>query len=116
MTATELPPAPPPLEEARWVRPFVVAALDHAHLRCGALAWEFTEAGSVLWPVAEAAHRLLTGPDQARLKRCAGCPWLFLDRSRNGSRRWCAMDDCGRHEKIRRYVDRRRQARASYRS
>jgi predicted RNA-binding Zn ribbon-like protein len=61
--------------------------------------------------VAEAAYRLLAAPEPARLKRCAGCPWLFIDQSRNGSRRWCAMDDCGRHEKIRRYVTKRAAAR-----
>lgn len=61
----------------------------------------------VLWPVADAAVRLLRSPDLTRLKRCAGCPWFFLDRSKNGSRRWCAMNDCGTHEKIQRYVARR---------
>jgi predicted RNA-binding Zn ribbon-like protein len=62
---------------------------------------------SMLWPVADAAVRLLRSTDLARLKRCAGCPWLFLDRSKNSSRRWCAMNDCGTHEKIQRYVSRR---------
>jgi predicted RNA-binding Zn ribbon-like protein len=32
---------------------------------------------------------------------------LFLDHSKNGRRRWCSMEDCGTHEKIRRYVTRR---------
>lgn len=36
MTATELPPAPPPVEEARWVRPFVIAAAVLALLFVGA--------------------------------------------------------------------------------
>jgi CGNR zinc finger len=34
------------------------------------------------------------------VKRCAGYPWLFLDRSKNASRRWCAMNGCGTQEKI----------------
>jgi predicted RNA-binding Zn ribbon-like protein len=67
----------------------------------------------MLWPVAHAAAALLTGPDVYRVKQCAGCPWLFLDRSRNGSRRWCAMTDCGTNEKIRRYVARRAARRAN---
>ena len=37
-----------------------------------------------------------------------GCGWLFLDRSRNGSRRWCAMEDCGTRAKIRKLGARRR--------
>ena len=91
------------------LRPFVAEALERAALAGPApvLSWESTALEAPLWPVAEAAYRLLTGGETARLKQCAGCPWLFVDRSKNGSRRWCAMDDCGRHEKIRRYVTRR---------
>src|SRR5215213_8984851 len=36
-----------------------------------------------------AAGELLTSPQLSRLKKCAGCPWLFLDQSKNLSRRWC---------------------------
>jgi predicted RNA-binding Zn ribbon-like protein len=39
------------------------------------------------------------------------CPWLFLDGSKNGSRRWCTMNICGTDEKIRRYVSRRAERR-----
>ncbi len=91
------------------LRPFVAEALAQATLTGPppVLRWEFTEPEAPLWPVAEAAYRLLTGGETARLKQCSGCPWLFVDRSKNGSRRWCAMDDCGRHQKIRRYVTKR---------
>jgi predicted RNA-binding Zn ribbon-like protein len=61
----------------------------------------------LLWPIALSALELLTSPQLIRVKKCAGCPWVFLDQSKNLSRRWCAMDDCGTHEKIRRYVSRR---------
>ena len=56
--------------------------------------------------VADAAYRLLTGPALARLKRCVACPWLFLDRSRNGSRRWCSMEHCGNRAKVRAHRER----------
>jgi predicted RNA-binding Zn ribbon-like protein len=58
-----------------------------------------------------AAAALLVSPEQARLRRCGGdgCGWLFLDRSRNRSRHWCTMDDCGNLSKVRRF--RRRHAR-----
>ncbi|MGH3400264.1 MAG: CGNR zinc finger domain-containing protein [Streptosporangiaceae bacterium] len=42
-----------------------------------------------------------------------GCGWLFLDRSRNGSRRWCTMEFCGAQAKARRLTERRRADRAS---
>ena len=50
--------------------------------------------------------------DLAVLHRCAGCCWLFLDRSRGAGRRWCSMADCGTEAKKRRYVQRRRERRA----
>jgi predicted RNA-binding Zn ribbon-like protein len=56
----------------------------------------------LLWPVAFSAARLLEGPGLARLKSCSGCGQLFLDASRNRSRRWCDMDGCGNREKQRR--------------
>ncbi len=104
-----------PVDEA-WarLRPFSVDALARMHLAADlSPEWDGTALDAPLWPVADAAQRLLrSAEDLARLKRCAGCPWLFLDRSRNDSRRWCAMGDCGTHEKIRRYVTKRAQRRS----
>jgi predicted RNA-binding Zn ribbon-like protein len=61
---------------------------------------------------ADVAMDVLRGADLARLRRCppeaGGCGWLFLDQSRNGSRRWCRMADCGSMVKARRLTERRR--------
>jgi predicted RNA-binding Zn ribbon-like protein len=40
-----------------------------------------------------------------RLKACRSetCGWAFYDRSRNHSRTWCDMSDCGNRAKARRY-------------
>lgn len=67
----------------------------------------------VLWPVARAAFDLLTGSEAGRLRECAGrdCSWLFLDRSKNGSRRWCAMANCGNAAKARRFRARSQRGR-----
>jgi len=48
-----------------------------------------------------------------RLRCCADCCWLFLDRSRGRTRRWCSMADCGTEAKKRRYVEKRRERRAT---
>jgi len=65
--------------------------------------------------LAHAAVELLRTVDARQLKVCplaeGGCGWIFLDRSRNGSRRWCSMQDCGAHAKARRLTLRRRAAR-----
>ena len=41
----------------------------------------------------------------SRLKACPRdvCGWVFYDRSRNSSSRWCAMSVCGNRTKVRRY-------------
>jgi predicted RNA-binding Zn ribbon-like protein len=65
---------------------------------------------SPLWPVAQSAAELLTSPKLGRVKLCAGegCGWVFLDESRNGSRRWCDSRDCGNRERVRRHLARKR--------
>jgi predicted RNA-binding Zn ribbon-like protein len=65
---------------------------------------------SPLWPVAQSAAELLTSPKLSRVKVCAGegCGWMFLDESRNGSRRWCDSRDCGNRERVRRHLARKR--------
>jgi predicted RNA-binding Zn ribbon-like protein len=109
---------PPPT--ARWgeLRAFVTDAMAHAELARKGSTYQLTWADNarldaMLWPVGSAAGDLITSPQLSRLKKCAGCPWLFLDQSKNLSRRWCAMNDCGTHEKIRRYVTRRAARRQS---
>jgi predicted RNA-binding Zn ribbon-like protein len=74
--------------------------------------WEDQALDRVLWPVAKSAVDLLTSRDLARVRLCSGdeCGWMFLDTSRNRSRRWCDMRDCGNLAKVRRF--RERQARA----
>jgi predicted RNA-binding Zn ribbon-like protein len=59
------------------------------------------------------AASLLTSDDRPRLRRCGGrdCGWFFVDRSRNGLRRWCSMDACGTLEKSRQRATRRRATR-----
>lgn len=66
----------------------------------------------VLWPVARSAAELLTSNKLEKIRVCAGrgCGWLFLDLSRNHSRRWCDMRECGNREKARRHYQRQRQA------
>lgn len=58
-----------------------------------------------LWAVAHSAAELLTSDWLERVGVCAAdtCRWLFIDESRNRSRRWCDMSDCGTREKVRRF-------------
>ncbi|WP_165367381.1 CGNR zinc finger domain-containing protein [Phytoactinopolyspora endophytica] len=89
-------------------------ALSHARLeRDGTFAWTWRGDHTLerpLRPVVHAAIQLLTTGTLNRIKGCPGCGFLFLDESKNRSRRWCSMDDCGTAEKIRRYVAARRSS------
>ena len=62
----------------------------------------------MLWPVVHDAADLLTSRELDRVGQCADdrCGWLFLDTSRNRSRRWCSMEDCGNRAKARRHYQR----------
>jgi len=49
-------------------------------------------------PIALSAAELLISEERQRIGQCAddrGCGWLFLDTSKNHSRRWCDINDCG---------------------
>jgi predicted RNA-binding Zn ribbon-like protein len=71
----------------------------------------------MLWPVALSAAELFGSDDVKRLKQCAGasCGWLFVDTTRNHSRQWCEMADCGNLAKVRRFRQRQRRGRAGRR-
>lgn len=60
------------------------------------------------WAAALDAARILTSDDRERVRQCsdAQCGWLFLDSSRNGSRRWCTMKGCGNRNKARKFYRR----------
>ncbi len=72
--------------------------------------WAYDDAAldGLLAPVVESAATLLTSPDLSRVRECEAetCGWLFLDRSRNRSRRWCDMSVCGNRAKVRRHYQR----------
>jgi predicted RNA-binding Zn ribbon-like protein len=76
----------------------------------GLVAWTAdAPLAAALSRVARDAIELLTGTSSARVRECAApdCAFLFVDTSRPGRRRWCAMNRCGNREHVREH--RRRQ-------
>ena len=75
-------------------------------------AWPGAQPGldRVSWWVARSAADLLTSEDLTFVRECAGydCGRLFLDTTKNRSRRWCDMSTCGNRAKGRRHYERRR--------
>lgn len=62
-----------------------------------------------LLPIAVSALTLLTAPQRHQARSCADpqCRWLFLDETRNQSRLWCSMEDCGNRAKARAHYTRK---------
>ena len=101
----------------RCVNDCAVEALRHRRLmrNNGSYRWEWrTDAANmldrILWPIVMAAADLLTSSDVKLVRWCEApeCQWLFLDNSRNRSRRWCDMKVCGNRAKARRHYQRSR--------
>lgn len=96
----------------------VAAACTTARLEVGDpglnLSWGRIDdsPASLLGPIVRSAVDVLTGEDAERLRVCDSptCRWLFVDHSRNRSRRWCSMETCGNRAKARRHY--RRQTRS----
>jgi predicted RNA-binding Zn ribbon-like protein len=76
------------------------------------MRWSWRERGdsldSPLWPVVWSAAMLLVSQEASRIRKCGGqdCGWVYVDRSRNGLRRWCRMETCGTQAKSRRRRER----------
>lgn len=102
---------PPEARDLKAITAYARKAAAHSRLDCcgDGFAWVLDEASGCeldwpIWELARAAVALLTSDSLNRLRRCANetCGWLFIDQSRNHSRRWCDMSSCGNRAKARR--------------
>lgn len=105
---------PAPREELDRLKDVARQALASAVLAPGAGGYRFDFAAApaetaLLGPIAWSALDLLAKGGFDRLKQCPGegCGWLFLDHSKNKSRRWCDMATCGNRTKGQRHRARR---------
>lgn len=84
--------------------------------RGGAYEWTWPagdDLARALWPLARLASDVLTSPEQlSRLRECASdsCDWVFVDRTKNRSRRWCDMRGCGNRSKVRAFREREKRS------
>ena len=65
---------------------------------------------SILSPldiIMQSAYDLLRSDDLHKVKECENCGWLFLDRSKNKTKKWCNMQTCGSSVKSRKYYSKR---------
>jgi predicted RNA-binding Zn ribbon-like protein len=88
-------------------------AVGHRQLTSAA-TWIWDDASSldrVLWPISSAAIDLLTSPLRDRIRTCESptCDWLFIDSTKNGSRRFCRAGVCGNRTRVQRFRAEKRQ-------
>jgi predicted RNA-binding Zn ribbon-like protein len=101
-----------PSRDLEVLRSEYLLGLSEAALRLHDVHFEWTSrqdtsVKQVLWAVARDAIDLLTSPLLGRVRVCPGlqdCGWLFLDQSKNASRRWCSMEGCGNRSKTSRHA------------
>jgi predicted RNA-binding Zn ribbon-like protein len=91
-------------------------AMSHARIIPSetGFSWDFHDStdalDGILNPIIRSAVDLLVSEHVKKLKTCADptCGWVFLDKSRNNSRRWCDMKDCGNRAKAKRFYQLKR--------
>jgi predicted RNA-binding Zn ribbon-like protein len=104
----------PPARQLRVLEQQFHAAAQHRRLLAGEshLEWSWSgverQAKIPLWMLAQAASDLLVSSNAELIKDCGDptCRWLFLDLSKNHTRRWCDMKTCGNRMKARRHHER----------
>jgi predicted RNA-binding Zn ribbon-like protein len=89
----------------KWARSPVAAPQIGRDLACVSVGPD--PVTGALAHIARESVEFVTGPDRARIRSCAGCPLLFIDRSRPGTRRWCSMERCGNRSKTAHYRQKR---------
>jgi predicted RNA-binding Zn ribbon-like protein len=88
---------------------------DHLVFSGGGFRWGWDGSREaldyMLWVITQSAAELLTSDELSRVRQCGGeaCGWLFFDTSRNRSRQWCDMQDCGNLAKVRRFRTRQKE-------
>lgn len=100
---------------------YVGCAYQYAEMRFDEGGFDVTfqkgidQLDGMLWPIVQSAIDLLRQGDLGRIKQCEGgmCGWLFFDSSRNKSRRWCSMADCGNRANAKRFYRRKTSKRNS---
>jgi predicted RNA-binding Zn ribbon-like protein len=104
----------PPAEALGTVERLVQAAHLQRQLRWkeDRLEWNWREnsAELPLWALSLSASDLMFSDAVHRVRACDNpeCRWLFLDTSKNHTRRWCDMKVCGNRMKARRFKAQRK--------
>jgi predicted RNA-binding Zn ribbon-like protein len=105
----------PPEDELRTLNSFLASTMRKSGIEMegGSFNWSWrggTDSPErIFWQIAKSAADLLTSDKLGMLRECSnerdGCAWLFLDTTKNHTRKWCSMDTCGNRTKFRVYYE-----------
>ncbi len=108
----------PPQDDMDVLNTLLARAMSHACIvpEGDRFSWEWSAHSDteklerINWLVVRSAADLLTSDKLHSVRACAAedCRWLFLDISKNHSRRWCDMETCGNQAKARRHYSRKK--------
>lgn len=108
----------PPQDDMDLLNSLLARAMSHACIVPAGdrFSWEWSAHSDakklerIIWQVVRSAADLLTSEKLHSVRACAAedCRWLFLDISKNHSRRWCDMETCGNQAKARRHYSRKK--------
>jgi predicted RNA-binding Zn ribbon-like protein len=99
-------PAP---ESIKKIDAMIYKISKHRHIDPKSYQWVWDEPVSfseILAPVIWNAAYVISDLDHSRIKHCPTCNWVFYDNTKNRSRKWCDMEDCGSRDKSLRYYHR----------
>jgi predicted RNA-binding Zn ribbon-like protein len=108
----------PPQDDMDLLNTLLARAMSHACIvsEGDRFSWEWSSHSDaeklecICWLVVRSAADLLTSDKLRGVRACAAedCRWLFLDITKNHSRRWCDMETCGNQAKARRHYSRKK--------
>ena len=106
----------PAREDVQLISAEAADALGHREMvkTSEGYAWDWPGSDDLarpLWPIASAVSAVLMSDDRSLLRECSDdtCAWLFIDRTKNHSRRWCDVNTCGSRNRVREFRERRKR-------
>jgi predicted RNA-binding Zn ribbon-like protein len=97
------------------VRGTIAKALSAAEMQPGESEFNWSAdadalgLGTMISRVALSAHHMLSREKPSQLRQCQICTWLFIDRTKNQTRRFCRQDACGNKSRAERFYSKKRK-------
>lgn len=89
-------------KQLHWVNRHIKLTIHNGHIT-EIFDYDNTHADNYLIPIIKSARDILVSDQLKNVRECGNCGWLFYDKSKNQTRRWCNMKVCGNKIKTQKY-------------